>query len=66
MSSDVNALLHHKSDMVMQDVENENDAETGNVFVIGYHYDRANETLLRGAHPDRQAKVSPPCTEHPT
>ena len=58
-SANKNALVHHESDMVMQDVEieNKNDAETGNVVVTGYHHDRVNETLLRGARESGQASV---------
>ena len=41
----------------MQDVENENDAETGSVVVSIYHPNRANETVLRGAREDGQANV---------
>ena len=53
--------------MVMQDVEYDNDAETGkNVVLTGYHYDRANETLLGGAREDGQANVLPPYTEQST
>ena len=66
MLANVNALVHHESDMVMHDVENENDAETKNVGMAGCHHDRANETLLRGARRDGQANVLPPYTEHPT
>ena len=50
----------------MQDVENENNAETRNVVVTGYHHDRANKILLRAAREDGQSNVSPPYTEHPT
>ena len=64
--ANVNALVHHESDVVMQDVENENDAETGNVVVTGYHHDRANETLLLDAREDGQANVPPPYTKHLT
>ena len=66
MLANVNALVYHESDMVMQKVENENVAETENVVVTGYPHDRANETLLRGAREDGQANVSTPYTEHPT
>ena len=55
--ANVNALVHHESDVVMQDVENENDAETGSVVVSIYHPNRANETVLRGAREDGQANV---------
>ena len=64
LSANVKALIHHESDMVMHDVENEKYAETGNVTVTGYHHDRANETLLRGAREDGQTNVLPPYTEY--
>ena len=64
--ANVNAFVHHESDMVMHDVKDKNNVETDNVIVTCYHHDRANETLLRGARRDGQANVLPPYTEHPT
>ena len=61
--ANMNAIVYHEGDLVMQDVENENDAKSENVVVTGYHHDRANATLLRGARRDGLANVSPPYTE---
>ena len=66
MLAKFDALIHHESKMVMQDVENENNAETENVVMTSFHHDRANENFLRGARRGKQANVSPLYTEHPT
>ena len=39
--ANVNALVRHESDVVMQDVEKENDADTDNGVMASYHHDRA-------------------------
>ena len=35
----VNAFVHTESDMDMHDVDKDNDGETENVGVVGYHHD---------------------------
>ena len=44
-----NALVVNESDKAIHDVAKGNDVEVKNVVVTGYHHDRENETLLRGA-----------------
>ena len=61
--ANVNALVVNESDEMMKDLNNRNNVNIEIVVVTGYHNDRDNEALIRGARRDDKANVLPLCTE---